>query len=287
MPVLTESSSLGPARRIYPIERDAITIGRSFDNAIVVKDCTASKRHARIALDDGRYTLRDLGSRNGTYVNGDRVSEQVLREGDEIRVGASRFRLLPQAPEGLAGPMTPGPTPSGESSRRFSESDHGGGAPTAEAAIDRMWALARTMHLARDPIDFITILVNGFVDILGADRGTLVVLEEGGGHPTMRIDGERDVDAALEAPDPRVGAFRRAIETRATVVVEAGQPGGAVADGPSPRHVLAIPLLPHMQLVAVAYLERFAHRQPFSRRELKIGELEASLAGHGFLAALR
>lgn len=284
MPVLTESSALG-TRRVFAIDRAAITIGRSADNAVVVKDCTASKHHAEVrGAGEGRYFVRDLGSRNGTYVNGVRVAEQPLREGDEIRVGASRFRLLAAAPEKTdSGIMAAIHGAVGGDSRRFTEADIAGAsdAPSAEGALDRMWALGRTMHLARDPIDFAAILTNGLIDLLGADRGAVVVLEEGGGPPTLRIDGDRDANETAEPPDPRTGAFRRAIESCTTVALDAGTP-----QNPVPRHVLAVPIAPHFQLVAVAYVERHAHRRPFSRRETKIAELQAALAGYGLLGVL-
>ena len=46
-----------------------------------------SREHAEIANEDGRYTLRDRGSRYGTFVNGEQVTERVLQAGDRIRLG--------------------------------------------------------------------------------------------------------------------------------------------------------------------------------------------------------
>jgi hypothetical protein len=79
---------------IYPLEGET-TIGREESNTIAMpQDNTASRRHARItAAADGAFTVRDEGSSNGTFVNGVRVSEQVLRPGDEIQIGGTRFRF--------------------------------------------------------------------------------------------------------------------------------------------------------------------------------------------------
>jgi pSer/pThr/pTyr-binding forkhead associated (FHA) protein len=68
------------------------TIGRTPDNSIPLDKPEVSRRHARLMLgDDGTYTLVDNGSNNGTYVNGDRVSEHKLKNGDRIQIGTHHF----------------------------------------------------------------------------------------------------------------------------------------------------------------------------------------------------
>ena len=53
---------------------------------------TVSRRHAQIQLDKNRYTLRDSGSLNGTYLNGERVDEAELKSGDELWIG--KFKMI-------------------------------------------------------------------------------------------------------------------------------------------------------------------------------------------------
>lgn len=71
----------------------AITIGRGLENQIVVDDLLASRQHARLVPSRGGYDVEDLGSRNGTYVNGQRISGAHLGEGDLLAVGHSRFTV--------------------------------------------------------------------------------------------------------------------------------------------------------------------------------------------------
>jgi hypothetical protein len=66
-------------------------IGRTPDNQIVVPIKEVSRRHARIVLTDGAYVLKDLGSPNGTFVNGERITEQRLQEGDKVTMGGKVF----------------------------------------------------------------------------------------------------------------------------------------------------------------------------------------------------
>ena len=85
--VIREGSGAGDT---YPLEGETV-IGREHGSAdLVLTDPGISRRHASIRAAGGRITVEDLGSSNGTYVNGSRVSGRIeLADGDEIRVGGS------------------------------------------------------------------------------------------------------------------------------------------------------------------------------------------------------
>src|SRR5215475_11956868 len=71
------------------------TIGRHPDNSIQILDRIISKEHAQVLRGgDGRFLLRDLGSLNGTYVSGNRVSEHVLKHGDELVLGSTHLTYI-------------------------------------------------------------------------------------------------------------------------------------------------------------------------------------------------
>ena len=67
------------------------TIGRTPDNQIVVPVKEVSRRHAQIVVADEGYVLKDLDSPNGTFVNGDRITEHRLQEGDRIMLAGTTF----------------------------------------------------------------------------------------------------------------------------------------------------------------------------------------------------
>ncbi|WFB10233.1 FHA domain-containing protein [Streptomyces sp. LX-29] len=70
-------------------------IGRALENELVVSDLQVSRHHAEFrALPDGRFEIVDLGSHNGTYVNGQPVRQQVIGPSDIVGVGHSTFRLV-------------------------------------------------------------------------------------------------------------------------------------------------------------------------------------------------
>jgi pSer/pThr/pTyr-binding forkhead associated (FHA) protein len=75
-----------------------MTIGRGLANDITIADPEASAIHAALEPLAGAWSVRDLSSRNGTFVNGQRVlTERPLRRGDEIRIGRSRLVYRPES----------------------------------------------------------------------------------------------------------------------------------------------------------------------------------------------
>jgi cytochrome P450/NADPH-cytochrome P450 reductase len=73
-----------------------LRIGRAPENDIVVSDPTVSRQHAEIRNVSGAYRIVDLDSSHGTFLNGQRVTDEALSEGDILRVGSSTFRLADQ-----------------------------------------------------------------------------------------------------------------------------------------------------------------------------------------------
>lgn len=85
----------GMAAQKFPLDKPVTTIGRSSANDLPIADKMLSRQHARIVKDsDGGLTVEDLGSRNGTFLNGERlVSLQPLRSGDRITVGGVTLKV--------------------------------------------------------------------------------------------------------------------------------------------------------------------------------------------------
>jgi hypothetical protein len=79
-----------------------ITIGRSLDNDVVISDQTVSGHHCQIAQEDnGNYSIRDIGSRNGTYVNGKRIhGKEILSLSDSVQIGNTTLHWQDYFPKG-------------------------------------------------------------------------------------------------------------------------------------------------------------------------------------------
>ncbi len=79
----------------YPLEEGAeVVIGRSSELDMVLVEELVSRKHARIMVDGGVISVEDLGSTNGTFVNGERIRKATLREGDRVLVGTSILKLV-------------------------------------------------------------------------------------------------------------------------------------------------------------------------------------------------
>jgi|UPI000688445F pSer/pThr/pTyr-binding forkhead associated (FHA) protein len=86
MPQLILTTTGGTTRQVL-LKPHENTLGRGAHNDIVIPSAEVSRQHAVITVEAAFTTIRDLGSRNGTYVNGDRIENQALVDGDVIRVG--------------------------------------------------------------------------------------------------------------------------------------------------------------------------------------------------------
>jgi FHA domain-containing protein len=72
----------------FSLEGDQLVIGRDSSSAIAINDAEVSRKHARLTFQGGKYVIEDLGSTNGTFVNGQRlVSPVVLKSGDVVSLG--------------------------------------------------------------------------------------------------------------------------------------------------------------------------------------------------------
>jgi pSer/pThr/pTyr-binding forkhead associated (FHA) protein len=72
----------------FPLEGDQLIIGRDASNGVAINDAEISRKHSRLSFQGGKYVLEDLGSTNGTFVNGQRLAGPVvLKPGDVVSLG--------------------------------------------------------------------------------------------------------------------------------------------------------------------------------------------------------
>ena len=92
------------AGQVHSIDRESIQIGRHPTTDISIPDASVSRVHARIFQLDGDYYIEDLGSRNGTFVEGERVDQRAIEDGQSVRLGSRatyRFSILDEKQETL------------------------------------------------------------------------------------------------------------------------------------------------------------------------------------------
>jgi S1-C subfamily serine protease len=111
--MILEITSGADRGRTANIHGEQFTLGREGNTNLVLRDAKASRRHASLReLPGGRVELTDLGSRNGTFVNGQQVTGTVvLNGGEEIRIGDTTLRVVPEQAQPAAPAAAPPPPP--------------------------------------------------------------------------------------------------------------------------------------------------------------------------------
>lgn len=85
--------SEGFTGRTYELKVEKTTVGRVSDNTFEIPEASVSSHHAEIILRGNDVVIRDLGSTNGTFINGEKITEAVLQPGQTLRFGTVELRL--------------------------------------------------------------------------------------------------------------------------------------------------------------------------------------------------
>lgn len=87
----------------FLLDADVTSVGRHPESDIFLDDVTVSRRHAEFRRTDGVFSVHDVGSLNGTYLNRERIDTAELTGGDEVQIGKFRLAYLTGARGGVAG----------------------------------------------------------------------------------------------------------------------------------------------------------------------------------------
>ena len=93
-PALVVRTGGGMAGQSFQPSEGQTLIGRSPECDVFLDDVTVSRRHAELVREEETFTIRDLGSLNGTYVNRKRIESVVLEDDDEVQIGKYRLTFL-------------------------------------------------------------------------------------------------------------------------------------------------------------------------------------------------
>jgi pSer/pThr/pTyr-binding forkhead associated (FHA) protein len=104
--------------KTYEVTAAGLCIGREPTCEIVVTDAGVSRQHARVLLHNGMVWVQDVGSRNGVFVNGNRVPDhKQIKAGDKVSVGINIFQLAMQTRTNVGPTSPPAPVPPAGSNR--------------------------------------------------------------------------------------------------------------------------------------------------------------------------
>jgi transcriptional regulator with GAF, ATPase, and Fis domain len=180
---------------IHPLATDKrITIGRAPSNQIILRDDMCSREHAEIVFDAGEWHVGDLKSTNGTFLNGERLTErEPLQPRDEIRIGKARFVFyetlddLPGVP-GEPATLSDGPVDGLAVTERLKQTKYhpppqpvkeGPTRPTGSDAVAALYRIAVEMAEASEPVQLAEKVIAGLLANTPADVGAVLELKDG------------------------------------------------------------------------------------------------------------
>ena len=305
-------------------DRAVVSIGRAIDNDVRVSSTLVSRHHCRIERGSEGAFVIDLGSSNGTLVNGERVTRRLIELGDQIQVGPIRLYVTAGLPGRVSQPPddTQAIDPSeleesgddiganGSLDNSGEDVDFGGVGLRTMSGQDRrerdnLQVFARiTRELSRetDLLPLLRLIVDSAVGLVGGERGFLLMGEESlapgsdlaaGG--TLRVRLARNFDRT-DIPVPRsrlsMGIAMRVIETKRPVLsVDASLDdrfsGMASVEDLRLRSVLCLPIQIEQDVLGVLYVDNRLQHNAFSEEDLDLVELFAAQAAIAILNARR
>ncbi len=205
--LVTKGSNIGS--RFELTSAQEIVIGRSVDSNLRLDDSEVSRHHAKVAFDGQHFVLRDLGSANGCRVNGRRVKDRILQDGDTLTLGTSQLTFQ------LSDSSHPAVPDAGQI--RFLE-DAGGlqaeaiqqalkydaavplPAEATQAGLDLLYKVAEELVT---PVQTLESHLQKILELtlaaIGADRGCVLLRDPVGADLTVMAFARRDGDSGLHA----------------------------------------------------------------------------------------
>lgn len=169
--------------------KDVCVLGRALDCQIHIRDLTVSRRHARITKVDDRYMIEDLGSGNGTFVNGEAVTRRFLSHSDVIGVSAARFRFEevenPSDSVTMTGPQEGVPriitTVDARNPMIHAEGSSPKEVVRLASRLNTVYAVSEAISSILDVDDLLPEILNKVFDVFpNADRGIVLLREDDG-----------------------------------------------------------------------------------------------------------
>jgi adenylate cyclase len=268
------------------------TVGRHPDNTIQILDRIVSKEHAQILKQpDGRFLFRDLGSLNGSFLKGDRLSEKILADGDEITLGATKLQFREKsAQEALLQKVTIAPKVSETMVRQRLPTGAREFLPEKEIAdvevLRRDYEKLRLAHeLGRSiglevNLDVLLekIIMKAF-DLLPADRGVILLMENG--VPNPRIAKTRD--GKNEQIVLSKSILNEVVQNKASVLSSDATMDSRFSGAHSVimqgiRSTMTVPLIHHDALLGIMHLDSMIATNAFVEKDLQLFSSVASQA---------
>ncbi len=278
------------ARAVFPLDRTICKLGRNSENHVVLNDPSISRFHAEIRAINDHFVLMDLGSKNGTLVNGEFIREWGLTHGDRIQLGSNPSLTLFFATSDLEEAALSSAALSAESPGSKVSSHH----------LRMLLEVSKALNSSLVLEDVLNRVMEAVMELTGADRGCLMLKDDRG---AMQMTVSRNFSAdALKDQQYRFSqsVIQRVVETEKSVIV---CDSGRNQDFREQKSVIALNLKTIMcvplrirradlrdtppesntsfMTIGLIYVDKQTVTQFFSDQDLELFE---TLAGHAAIA---
>lgn len=262
------------------------SIGRHPDNTIQILDRIISKEHAQIQrTPDGRFLLRDLGSLNGTYIRGERISERILLDGDEIALGSTRLLFVDQKTDDAAlqrVTIAPGMTEShirqriaAQHAREFLPEREIFDEKVMRRDYERLrigHELAKSLAAELDLDKLLPKILDKAFELLGADRGVILLMDQNGELVPRYVkqkDGRQENIVLSKTVMAEVVAQKSAVlSSDATMDSRFSGAHSIIMQGI--RSTMTVPLLFADEILGIMHLDSQIATNAFTEKDLQI-----------------
>jgi adenylate cyclase len=262
------------------------TVGRHPDNTLQILDRIVSKEHAQIIRQpDGRFLFRDLGSLNGSFLSGERMSEHILTDGDEITLGSTRLAYMERSAEdSLLQKVTIAPSTTEALIRQKIQAPPATREFLPEKEIFDVEVLRRDyekLRLANELGRSIGLEVNLDVllekiimkafELIPADRGVILLMEDGVPKPKIA----RTRDGKNEQIVLSKSILSEVVQNKASVLSSDATMDSRFSAAHSVimqgiRSTMTVPLIHHDSLLGIMHLDSMIATNAFTEKDLQI-----------------
>jgi len=261
----------------------SLTVGRSADNGIVIDEDGVSRRHVELTSRGDGLHVRDLGSTNGTFLNGTRIQEAVLRPGDAMLIGRSLFRLRSGlAQEDPTRTLSLG-SATIEIALEASRAEYPSSEPSARAAdhLRFLCRLIETINAGGSAESLYEAALQTMLETLDVDFGAVVLGNEVPAIRTIRAQRDEGRVRALSRT-----VLSRTLESGESILANdvSGDPellkARSLVDEQGAR-ILCVPIARGTSVLGALYLAADYGRRPLTEAELRL----ATVAGRSLALA--
>ena len=283
----------GPLRQtIFSISAAETTLGRDSSNALAISDTSLSRRHCLIVREHDHYRIRDLESRNGTFVNGIPTTEGILQHGDQISAGDSVFLFLLREGAELSSlhpvEFQDLPTQATAQLRRedllYLEPDRIRKELPAASRIGQnlnaLLKISRVVHEIRDLEELQGKILNFIFEIVPAERGAILLSAENPGEFASTFARHRHPETSEPVVISRT-ITRQVMEQEVAVLAADVIASGALNRVESiiasnARDLLCVPLMVFGKVIGCIYIDSTVLSGRFDQDDL---QLVAAISG--------